>query len=183
MDRVKVVAISGASGCGKTSTVRQLANDFGCPSLYFDDYVNSSSYPQDMKKWNEMGADVSEIKTPEMVNSLRKLMAGNHSYIFVEDPFGRERSCMSSLIDYVVLLDQPMDICLTRVVRRNIEHCLNDSHSSILKYLDNYEAHFRDIYIKTVNQVRKNCDLIIQEVYPVSKTADLISTWLKGKAR
>lgn len=183
MDRVKVVAVSGASGCGKTSTVRQLSSDFDCPFLYFDDYVHKFSYPQDMKKWHENGADVSEINTPDMIIKLRQLIEGNHSYIFVEEPFGRERSCISSLIDYVVLLDQPMDICLSRVVRRNIAHCSNDSHSSVLEYLGNYEEHFRDIYIETVNQVRKNCDLIIKEIYPVSVNADIVSKWLKSKAK
>ena len=182
MDRVKVVAISGASGCGKTSIVRQLSSDFGCPYLHFDDHVNKSSYPQDMKKWYENGANVSEINTPNMVDSLSDLIDGDHSYIFVEEPFGRERNCISSLIDYVVLLDPPMDICLSRIVRRNIGHSSNGSHSSILKYLANYEDHFRDIYIETVNQVRKNCDLIIQEICPVSVTADIVTKWLKSKA-
>ncbi|SEH56039.1 Uridine kinase [Rheinheimera pacifica] len=182
MDRVKVVAISGASGCGKTSTVRQLSSDFGCPFLHFDDYVHQFSYPKDMKKWKENGADVSEIYTPDMINNLRQLIESSHSYVFVEEPFGRERSCISSFIDYVVLLDQPMDICLSRVIRRNIERHSNDSHSSVLKYLSNYEDHFRDIYIKTVNKVRKNCDLIIQEICPVSVTADIVSKWLKSKA-
>ena len=182
MDRVKVVAISGSSGCGKTSTVRQLSREFGCPSLHFDDYVQKYSYPQDMKTWHENGADVSEINTPDMIIKLQQLIEGKHSYIFVEEPFGRERSCMSSLIDHVVLLDLPMDICLSRVLRRNIEHYSNDSCGSILKYLGNYEDHFRDIYIETVNQVRKNCDLIISEVCPVSVTADIVSNWLKNKA-
>jgi uridine kinase len=181
MDRVKVVAISGASGCGKTSIVRQLSSDFGSPCLHFDDYVHKFSYPEDMKKWFKNGADVSEIHTPDMYNNLQLLIEGNHSYIFVEEPFGRERSCLSSLIDYVVLLDQPMDICLSRVVRRNMEHSSNDSHSSILKYLSNYEDHLRKIYIETVNQVRKNCDLIIKETTPVLATADIVSKWLKSK--
>lgn len=181
MNSVKVVAISGASGCGKTSTARQLSSEFGCPCLHFDDYVHTFSYPQDMKKWYENGADVSEINTPEMINDLRQLIEENHSYIFVEEPFGRERSCISSLVDYVVLLDQPMDICLSRIISRNIECSANYSHSSILKYLGNYEDHFRDIYIETVNQVRKNCDLIIQEICPVSVTTDIVSKWLKSK--
>ena len=182
MDRVKVVAISGASGCGKTSTVRQLSSDFCCPSLHFDDYVHKFSYPQNIKKWYENGANVSEINTPDMINALRQLIEVNHSFIFVEEPFGRERSCISSLIDYVVLLDQPMDICLSRVVRRNIEYSSNASYSSVLKHLGNYEDHFRDIYIETVNQVRENCDLIIQEICPVSVTADIVGKWLKSKA-
>ena len=96
MDRVKVVAISGASGCGKTSTVRQLSSDFCCPSLHFDDYVHKFSYPQNMKKWYENGSNVSEINTPDMINALRQLIEGNHLYIFVEEPFGRNTAAFST---------------------------------------------------------------------------------------
>lgn len=182
MERAKVVAVSGASGCGKTSIVRRLSSELGCPSLHFDDYINELSYPQDMKNWYQNGADVSEIKTPEMINNLRQIIRSNHAYIFVEEPFGRERSSISSLIDFVVLIDQPIEICLSRIVRRNIEHSSINSHSSILKYLDNYEDYFRDIYIETVNQVRQNCDLIIQEICPVSATVDIVNKWLNNKA-
>lgn len=181
MHETKVIAISGASGCGKTTIVKELAAQFKCPYLQFDAYVDEFSYPQDMRKWYEDGANVSEIKTPRMIESLRNLTTGEHKYIFIEEPFGRERSCISALINHVVLLDLPMELCLSRLTRRNIGNSSPIYPDSIIKYLEKYEDYFRDIYIETVNQVRKNCDLIIHETCPVSVTTDIVSKWLKSK--
>jgi uridine kinase len=73
---------------------------------------------------------------------------------------------MSSLIDYVVLLDQPMELCLARIIKRHTEQPNSDSICSISNYLDKYEDHFREIYISAVNQVRNNSDLMCVNVIP-----------------
>ena len=120
MSNTKVVAISGISGAGKTSIVKQLASEFNCPFLLFDDHTDKDTYPQDMKCWLIKGADVSFIKTPKFVSALVSLLSNNRSqYIFIEEPFGKERDAMLPLIDYVVLLDQPLELCLARIIRRH----------------------------------------------------------------
>ncbi|MBU1619661.1 MAG: hypothetical protein KJ556_06830 [Gammaproteobacteria bacterium] len=175
----KVIAISGASGAGKTSVVKALSGYFACPSLYFDDHVDSNTYPMNMKAWFEKGADVSEINTPTMAVSLRDLIAQQHSYIFVEEPFGRGRQSIASMITHVVLLDLPLELCLCRMIRRNIGRNSSDSLNSVQSYLTHYEEYLRDIYIETVNQVRSNSDLIVTDIQPALATADAIASWLK----
>ena len=86
---------------------------------------------------------------------------------------------MSSLIDYVVLLDQPMEVCLSRVIMRNIRHPSSDSLTSIPNYLAMYDDHFREIYIAVTKQVRENSDLIIQKVASNDFITNDISNWLK----
>ena len=107
MNYPKVIAISGASGSGKTTIVKQLAKVFNCPFLLFDEHTNKDTYPQNMKDWYDDGANVSLISTPDFVISLSALISSDNSrYVFIEEPFGKERDSMSALIDYVVLLDQ-----------------------------------------------------------------------------
>jgi len=184
MDEIKVVAISGVSGSGKTSVINRLSEIFSCPSLFFDDHTDENIYPKDMKHWFNNGANVSEIKTPKFVKALHELRAKcNSEFIFVEEPFGRCRNSISLLIDYVVLLDTPMEVCLSRVIMRNIKHPNSDSLNSIARYLSMYDDHFREIYIESTNQVREDSDLIIKEVTSIELTAKLISNWLKGNAK
>ncbi|CAM3934294.1 ATPase AAA-type core domain-containing protein [Rheinheimera salexigens] len=51
MNYTKVVEVSGISGAGKTIIVKQLANEFNCPFLFFDEHTNKHTDPQDMKHW------------------------------------------------------------------------------------------------------------------------------------
>jgi len=183
MNNTKVVAISGVSGAGKTTIVKQLASEFDCPFLLFDDHTDISTYPKDMKSWLKNGANVSFIKTPKFVSSLESLISENSNrFIFIEEPFGKERDSMSSLIDYVILLDQPMELCLARIIKRHTKKPNSDSMSSISNYLDKYEDHFREIYISAANQVRNNSDLIFQEVVSIKEATNYTSNWLKSNA-
>lgn len=184
MRKTKVVAVSGVSGAGKTTIVEQLAKEFSCPHLLFDDFVTQNSYPQNMKAWLANGANVSLIKTPEFANAIKALVAENRcTYLFIEEPFGRERDVISPLIDYVILLDQPLELCLARIIHRHTDKPGTNSINSISAYLDKYCDHFRDIYLTCANQVRRNADLVIKEVLSVQDTTSCIGNWLKNQTR
>jgi uridine kinase len=181
MNKTNVIAISGVSGAGKTTAVKQLAKMFSSPYLLFDDHIDNSTYPQNMRNWLKQGANVSLIKTPTLVSSLKDLLSKNNSlYIFVEEPFGKERDSISALIDYVILLDQPMELCLALIIRRHTVQSNYQDKNSISIYLDKYEDHFREIYLCTRNQVRHNADLIIKEVLSIEDLSGFISAWLKN---
>ncbi|XOV80996.1 MAG: hypothetical protein ACFHVJ_08600 [Aestuariibacter sp.] len=179
MNAPKVIAIAGASGSGKTSVISSLSQQFSCPFLLFDDHTDARTYPENMKLWLQKGADLSEIETPRLVDSLQDLKTKcTAPYIFIEEPFGRCRGSIASLIDYVVLLDVPMEICLSRVIMRNLNNPSNDSLISIPKYLSKYNDHFRDIYINAVAQTRSSSDFIVQQVDTIESSSAEISNWL-----
>jgi len=178
MQRTRVIALCGVSGAGKTSVIKHLAEAYNSPALLFDDFVEPNTYPLDMKTWLHQGADVSQIKSPRFTKALSELKAQNDSpMIFIEEPFGRERAEIAHLIDYVIMLDMPMEVCLSRVIQRHLKHS-NDPTKSLSNYLRNYDDHLRDVYIAAANQVRQSSDLLITNVGTIASIQSTISDWL-----
>ncbi|MFY8298962.1 hypothetical protein AAEU28_09360 [Pseudoalteromonas sp. SS15] len=179
MKQTKVIALSGVSGAGKTSVIKRLAEEFNSPTLLFDDFVEPDTYPLDMKAWLHQGANVSQIKSPRFTKALSELKVHSDSQmIFIEEPFGRERAEIAHLIDYVIMLDMPMEVCLSRVIQRHLTHS-NDSSTTLSNYLRKYDDHLRDVYIRVSNKVRENSDLAVTELEDVVGLASMLSKWLK----
>lgn len=183
MKQPKVIALCGVSGAGKTSVIKRLAEEFNSPTLLFDDFVEQNTYPIDMKTWLHQGADVSQIKSPRFTKALSELKVHSDSQmIFIEEPFGRERAEIAHLIDYVIMLDMPMEVCLSRVIQRHLKHS-NDPTKSLSNYLRKYDDHLRDVYIRVSNQVRENSDLVVTGLEDVIGLASILSKWLKNKEK
>lgn len=179
MVKTQVIAISGASGCGKTSLIKIVSDKLSCPYLLFDDYTDAHTYPDDMNAWLKAGVNLNEIKTPAFIGALETItLSSNAPYVFIEEPFGRCRAEISKYIDYVILLDVPLEVCLSRVITRNINTPHIDSLNAISNYLCAYDNHLRAIYSNVVEQVRQACDLTVTGVLSLSKSADLVESWL-----
>ena len=183
MSKPQIIAISGASGSGKTQLVKQLAKAYQCPSLFFDDYVDNNTYPKDMHSWFLRGADASQILTPRFktkVEALQNSLWGVE-FIFIEEPFCRQRASMAGLIDHVILLDTALELCLGRIMKRSLVSQQDSSSAQVIRYLANYEAYFRDIYLHSVNKVRNNCDLVVNGNTTSEVTVNTLSDWLDSK--
>jgi uridine kinase len=102
--------------------------------------------------------------------------------IFIEEPFGRERAEIAHLIDYVIMLDMPMEVCLSRVVKRHLKHS-NDPSTTLSNYLRKYDDHLRAVYIAAANQVRQSSDLIITNVGTIASIQSSICDWLHDNSK
>jgi hypothetical protein len=196
-----VVAVSSAAGGGKTTLVTGAGELLGAARLFFDDYESVSEYPQDMKKWVDDGADLNLWKTPKFADDLAALkrgesitsMAGGGTlspteFIVIEEPMGRGRDEMAKSIDFVALIDTPLDIAMARrflrladtnpladieqttkeQLQEHVEGLLGFLTGELRSYLDASRA----VYIAVQEQVAADCDLILDGRLPPDELAE-----------
>lgn len=207
-----IIAVSAVSGGGKTTLVKSTADLLEGTALFFDDYASVSEYPPDIKKWVEDGADVNEWKTPQFAQDLTALRRGDSivspidgasilpsEFIVIEEPMGRERAEMATLIDFVAVIDTPLEIALTRRLLRdlgpisveNIEKAtkkqLAEGFVQIVTYLKDYLSGYldagRDLYIAVQEQAKENCDLVLDGCLSVDELAQQLVTTVEDKPR
>ncbi len=189
-----VVAVSSAPGGGKTTLVTKAGELLGAATLFFDDYETVSEYPQDMKKWVDDGADLNLWKTPQFAQDLAALKRSESvvspvggatisptEFIVIEEPMGRGRDEMAKSIDFVALIDTPLDIALARNLLRvdgtNTSANMRQVTKELLiassrEFVRDYLDVSRSVYIAVQDQVAADCDLILDGRLPAEELAE-----------
>ena len=187
-----VIAISGPSGAGKSTLIDALVKRLGdAASLSFDDYESTSVYPP-AKQWLADGADPNQFQTPGFVADIHRLKNGEailhpdtkeeikpKRFLVLEEHFGRERDAMKELIDYVVLIDIPLEIAHARKLLRKGDFLPWEDNPDLFiknlrEHLDWYMRVGRDFYLAVNNTVGKSCDLIVDGMLPTSEIAEKV---------
>ena len=205
-----VVAVSSISGGGKTTLVKSVANLLEGTVLFFDHYASVSEYPPDLKKWVEDGSDVNEWKTPQFAQDLAALRGGDgivspvdgarilpSEFIIIEEPMGRERMEMASLIDFVAVIDTPLEIALARRLLRDIAF-LEDIEKAakgqpvegiakpvdyLKDYLNEYLVAGRETYVAVRERAKESCDLVLDGSLSVDDLAQQLVAAVVDKPR
>lgn len=177
-----VVAVSGVSGAGKTTLVKRVAAllDDGI-ALHFDDYQPVTNYPTDLAGWIDAGQDLDAWEIPYPGGHLRQLLADLKAlregkaialpadkgevkparFIILEEPSGRARAGLRALIDFVVLLDLPLEMALARKVVDYVSFCLREvpqaelaiAMQRLVDYYSQYPTH--RVYYQTSLKVNE----------------------------
>jgi uridine kinase len=187
------IVISGISGSGKTSLVREVTALLEqSVAFHFDDYASVSNYPTDIKEWVATGAEASKWETLRMTEDLQQLRQGKAitlpnnqglvqpaKYIVVEEPFGRGRAEISQHIDFVAYIDVPMEIAFCRKLKRDLNTLFKNNCDESLKYvndiLEGYlEGGLREVYQASHEIARSSCDLILDGTKPTSELAEIV---------
>jgi uridine kinase len=193
---VVVIVVAGPSGSGKTTLVEHLAVLLGhATQVYFDDYAAVSTYPADMAHWLATGADPNQWQTPRLAEDVQALRAGSAvvhpdgttvlqptRYIVMEEPFGRERREMAPLIDFVAVIDVPLEIALARRLRRNLskgraEQVLQD----VDEYLEFYIAVGSTLYGVVNSRALASCNQAVDGRQPSEQLAEQIATAVRRR--
>lgn len=117
----------------------------------------------------------------EDLQLLRNKQNDVHSWVIVEEPFGKCRIAISGLIDYVVCIDIPLEIAFARTVKRaalavpkNVEISL--LLKNLVEFVDQYISVGRDTYALVNKNVMQECDLIVDG----TKDAEILANEIVG---
>lgn len=183
-----VVSVSGTSGAGKSSVIEKAAALLtSATTLHFDDYVTLGNDIAEIRAWVDAGADLDQIKTPGLADDLRRLSSRGAirlpntgrriepaDFIILEEPFGRSRAELSSLIDFAVFIDAPVDVALARRLLREIE-TWQEEPARLIGALDiqlkAYLAAGRDAYLAASRVARDSADIVLDGMQPLKELA------------
>ena len=199
----QVIVISGSVGAGKSTIAALLSKALDdAPVLTFDHYEEFVQWPADMRQWMQDGADPSEIRVPRLKDDLLALLRGEAityplddkvvqpaKYILLEEPSGRERDEIKELIDLVIYLDVPQDICVLRMIQRVLDmetwtlkgSFEQETPDDLARQLDavatwstQYER-ARSMYMDVSRRVKGHADILIDGMKPTSEiTAEIV---------
>ncbi|WLD92314.1 hypothetical protein [Alkalihalobacillus sp. AL-G] len=192
-----IIAISGTSGSGKSTLVNELSKQLNAAALYFDAYQATTHYPHDMKSRLSLGDEIDpcEITSPNFDQDITQLRNGKKitdpwgrelipsEYIIVEEPFGRLRKGISDVLDFVVFVDTPPDICLARRILRDlqVEYKTVDSSERLkivegfltsyiqglgngYKYICGNVGKIADLTVNGLEDVRTNSKVVMENI-------------------
>jgi len=194
-----VIAIAGTSGAGKSTLMVSLVTRLGnANSLSLDDYRSSSIYPP-VGEWLDAGADPNQFETPQFSADALALKKGKSiihpvtqkvveptDYLILEEHFGRARSAMRDLIDFLVYVDTPLDIAHARKVLRKGDFLPWEDNPDL--FIENLREHLvwyinfgRDFYIAVKRNACKEYDLIVDGTLSTEQIADRVIEAIKKK--
>jgi uridine kinase len=189
-----VICIAGTSGAGKTTLARAIARNCGNALIVsFDDYayVPPSVLP-DSRRWIAEGADPAAWKVPKLTEDLLQLRQGRPirhpaimlvtiptPIIVVEEPFGRSRPELGTLMDFVAVLDTPLEVALARRLLRELRSGENSEPGRLslrhIKFLEEYlEKGVRDLYVAVQRLALKKADFVLDGLLTPDGMADKI---------
>ena len=110
-----VIAIAGGSGAGKTELVKKLHEKLQNSSrLLYDDY---------RPNYDDFVRDLRLLKSGQKVEyPIGNEIVVPNKFLVIEDPAGITNFQSSEITDYLVYIDTPLEVSLSRLLLRAIYH-------------------------------------------------------------
>lgn len=166
-----IIGISGNSGAGKTTVTKQLSEKLRATAVFWDEYDDISSGPDDYVAWYENAQDYRAWKYDDLANTLKTLKEGRailcpatHQelkptpFIFFDAPLGRMHIETGQYIDINIHIDVPLDISLGRRLLRDFQEN-ETTKAELLETIDFYLNHSRKLFV--CPKIKNTADHII----------------------
>lgn len=130
-----------------------------------------------------MTADLLELRQGRPIHRLQtKHVMMPTPIIVVEEPFGRSRPELGVLIDFVAVLDTPLEVALARRLLRELR-CGEKSEPGSLSsrhigFLEAYLKGVRDLYVAVQRLAVQQADVVIDGLLTTADMVDKIISLL-----
>jgi uridine kinase len=181
---VKVIGISGISGAGKTTLVKQLASTLAATTVFWDDFDSLSQGPDDYVEWYHSSGNCDDWKYDALVDVLKRLKNGDivtcsatqkilkpTALILFDAPMGYSHKATGQFIDFLICLDTPLDIALARRLLRDYKD--DPQPTLVIDALEYYLSHSRPLFILTP-EVKHASDLIVDGSLSIAEQESII---------
>ena len=191
-----VIGICSPSGGGKTSLVKKLSELIEDNVIIsFDDYGDPFWDIMDFEKWIRQGADLNKITNTKLVTDLEALRTGKsiispknqeviepRKFILFDTLVGRSHYATGKFIDFLVYIDVPLELALSRRIMRSLTEVPADKLTiekarekieNLNEYLTAYSSQTgpRQIYLAIQNQVKPLSDVVLNGEKSISSLA------------
>jgi uridine kinase len=186
------VGLSGVPGAGKTTLTQLLLQNYRqAQAVYYDQFQTITRMsPTQIRDWFARGGDPNEFPLSELLGELQRRTqvppgAGRPLVLF-ETPFGRLHRATGAFVDFLVWIDTPFDVALSRAVLAFLDAAQRDKAPNAAtdfirwqrQYMLNYPT-IRAMYLAQRESISSAADLVLDGS---QSTADLAAAVVKSLA-
>jgi uridine kinase len=185
-DQAFVIGLSGVPDAGKTTLARLLLRDCAHASaISFDRYATFARMKTtEAQRWFAQGADPNDFTLDELIAELARrtqIRQGDlrRPLVLFETPFARLHRASGAFIDFLVWLDTPLDIALSRAILAFLDQVKQAPQTTAgfiqwqRRYLMNYQ-NLHTMYATHRATILPTADLVLDGAKPVEESAALV---------
>jgi uridine kinase len=188
----QIIGIAGVMGAGKTTLANALGKQLDATVVAWDDYDDISQAPEDDVEWFHQSRDYDAWKYPALAQTLKALKSDQSvvcpatnqtlepsEFIIFDAPLGRRHLETGKFIDYLVWIEIPPDVSLSRWILRNYRNKEETKTSEILDEIEFYLNDSRPLFIDN-DEIVTGADLIVNGMHPIDElTVEVVSHCLQ----
>jgi uridine kinase len=194
-ERAFVVGLSGIPGAGKTTLTHLLLRDLKAAGVvYYDQFQTlTRMMPAQVRDWFARGGDPNEFALTELIGELTRqtqtrLGEKRRPLVLFETPLGRLHRASGAFIDFLIWIDTPLDVALSRAILAFLDAAQRDkapnAPSEFVKWQTQYMLNYpivRPMYLAQRESISSSAELVLDGSRPADESVVAVREALSAR--